>query len=83
MQDNPLYVRTFSQLQAQQQASQQQDLRFMYMVHTSLDIVEERGTCVLCVLGCVSDWLLVQVASGSKASEMYLGLLYTIEDIRM
>eukprot|EP00160_Parvularia_atlantis_P004575 Unigene13883_Nuclearia_a/m.41955 Unigene13883_Nuclearia_a/g.41955 ORF Unigene13883_Nuclearia_a/g.41955 Unigene13883_Nuclearia_a/m.41955 type:complete len:165 (-) Unigene13883_Nuclearia_a:34-528(-) len=75
--DNPLYVRTFSPPAGAMRSSgaasgggtsgggSPQDLRFMYMVHTSLDIVEER------------------VTSGAKASEMYLGLLYSLEDIRV
>ncbi|PWN27687.1 hypothetical protein BDZ90DRAFT_279466 [Jaminaea rosea] len=52
----PLYLRSFGQ-----KDTQQADLRFHFIAHGALDIVEERA--------------------GNRASEQYLGLLLTLEDV--
>ncbi|KAG2216867.1 hypothetical protein INT45_007872 [Circinella minor] len=54
-QNNPLYLKNFSNTHP--------DLKYHYIAHTSIDVIEER------------------VASGPKNLDLYLGLLYAMEDL--
>ncbi|KAI8328425.1 Sedlin [Chlamydoabsidia padenii] len=54
-QNNPLFIKNFS--------STHPDLKYHYIAHTSIDIIEER------------------VTNGQKQHELYLGLLYAMEDL--
>ncbi|ORZ11135.1 Sedlin [Absidia repens] len=54
-QNNPLFIKNFS--------STHPDLKYHYIAHTSIDIIEER------------------VTNGPKQHELYLGLLYAMEDL--
>ncbi|ORZ02356.1 Sedlin [Syncephalastrum racemosum] len=54
-QNNPLYIKNFSKTHP--------DLKYHYIAHTSIDVIEER------------------VANGPKNLELYLGLLYAMEDL--
>jgi len=50
-------------------ASTEKDLKFLYTVHTSLDVVEEKISSV--------------AKSTNDLRELYLGLLYPTEDYRV
>ncbi|KAL1928237.1 hypothetical protein VTP01DRAFT_3153 [Rhizomucor pusillus] len=54
-QNNPLYIKNFSHTHP--------DLKYHYIAHTSIDVIEER------------------VGSGPKNLDLYLGLLYAMEDL--
>ncbi|KZT24534.1 Sedlin [Neolentinus lepideus HHB14362 ss-1] len=54
-QNHPILIRPFSQ-------SKDEQLKYHYLAHTSLDVFEER------------------VNSGTKATESYLGLLFSMEN---
>jgi len=54
--NNPLYIKNFTS---------SDDLKYHYVVNTSLDVIEER------------------VQSAPKSPDMYLGLLYSMEDLRV
>ncbi|OZJ02566.1 hypothetical protein BZG36_04339 [Bifiguratus adelaidae] len=54
-QNNPLYIRNCNPAHP--------DLKFHYLAHTAIDVIEER------------------VAAGPKAADLYLGLLYSMEDL--
>ncbi|KAI8099230.1 Sedlin, N-terminal conserved region-domain-containing protein [Halteromyces radiatus] len=54
-QNNPLFIKNFS--------STHPDLKYHYIAHTSIDIIEER------------------VTNGPKQLDLYLGLLYAMEDL--
>ena len=89
-QNNPLFVSTMGA---------PSELKFLYVVHSSLDVIEERGACVR-HLACAAaiavepssqgthgraggDALASTVATGSKSSDMYLGLLHSVENMRV
>ncbi|GBE79481.1 Uncharacterized protein SCP_0206810 [Sparassis crispa] len=57
-QNHPILIRTFSQ-------PRQDELKYHYIAHTSLDVIEER----------------INAAVAAKSTECYLGLLYTMEDV--
>lgn len=70
-QNHPILIRTFAK----------DELKYHYIAHTSLDVIEERGdSCVVfgvdsrCTNGFVAN-------SGNKSTECYLGLLYAMEDV--
>ncbi|KAI0092033.1 trafficking protein particle complex 2, partial [Irpex rosettiformis] len=52
-QNHPILIKTFSQ-------SRQDELKYHYIAHTSLDVIEER----------------ISAANATKSTECYLGLLY-------
>ncbi|KAI0773422.1 trafficking protein particle complex 2 [Irpex lacteus] len=52
-QNHPILIKTFSQLR-------QDELKYHYIAHTSLDVIEER----------------ISAANANKSTECYLGLLY-------
>ncbi|PPQ72198.1 hypothetical protein CVT26_006929 [Gymnopilus dilepis] len=54
-QNQPILIRTFTR-------QDQQAIKYHYIAHTSLDVIEER------------------VAAAGKASDCYLGLLFSLED---
>ncbi|KAI9262766.1 Sedlin [Sporodiniella umbellata] len=54
-QNNPLFIKNFS--------TSHPDLKYHYIAHTSIDVIEER------------------VSSGPKYLDLYLGLLYAMEDL--
>lgn len=73
-QNHPLLIRSFS-------SSKKNDLKYHYIAHTSLDVIEERSEC---------DWhphtsnaLINMGLAGpsTKTNECYLGLLYAMEDV--
>ena len=72
-QNFPILIRTFTQ-------SPQDYLKYHYIAHTSLDVIEERSTFFYIDL---EYYLLMTVpvsaASASKSTECYLGLLF-VED---
>ncbi|KAI8988826.1 Sedlin [Pilobolus umbonatus] len=53
-QNNPLFIKNFS--------SNHPDLKYHYIAHTSIDVIEER-------------------ANGPKNPDLYLGLLYVMEEM--
>jgi len=81
--NNPLYIKNLSTAE---------DLKFHYIVNTSLDVIDEKGFSLPvpapvpappCRLTSSFPPCLLAVTSAIKGSEMYLGLLYTMEDIRV
>ncbi|KAI9483105.1 MAG: trafficking protein particle complex 2-like protein [Benjaminiella poitrasii] len=54
-QNNPLFIKNFS--------TSHPDLKYHYIAHTSIDVIEER------------------VSNGPKNLDLYLGLLYAMEDL--
>ncbi|KAI7865467.1 Sedlin [Spinellus fusiger] len=54
-QNTPLYIKNFSNTHP--------DLKYHYIVHTSIDVIEER------------------VTNGPKNLDLYIGLLYAMEDL--
>mmetsp|Transcript_26080 Transcript_26080/g.59242 ORF Transcript_26080/g.59242 Transcript_26080/m.59242 type:complete len:161 (-) Transcript_26080:271-753(-) len=78
--NNPLYIRAFGR-GSKEEPSQDQLLRFHFVVHTALDFVEEKVTAQKSA-GASSG----ASGSGGAASaklDPYLGLLYPIEDLRV
>ncbi|KAH9951725.1 trafficking protein particle complex 2 [Amylocystis lapponica] len=57
-QNHPILIRTFAQ-------PSQDELKYHYIAHTSLDVIEER----------------IAAAATTKSTECYLNLLYTMEDV--
>ncbi|KAF8529193.1 trafficking protein particle complex 2 [Hysterangium stoloniferum] len=57
-QNHPILVRNFT-------SSKQDDLKYNYVAHTSLDVIEERR----------------MLTPNAKHNECYLGLLYSMEDL--
>ncbi|KZT72489.1 Sedlin [Daedalea quercina L-15889] len=57
-QNHPILIRTFAQ-------PRQDELKYHYIAHTSLDVIEER----------------IASAQAAKSTECYLSLLYTMEDV--
>ncbi|KAI9321534.1 Sedlin [Dichotomocladium elegans] len=58
-QNNPLFIKNFS--------TSHPDLKYHYIAHTSIDVIEERA--------------IGTVATGTKNLDSYLGLLYAMEDL--
>ena len=76
-QNHPILIKTFSQ-------SRQDELKYHYIAHTSLDVIDERSE-LLHLSTDSSDrnnvfMRLVQAATASKSTDCYLGLLY-VEDV--
>ena len=74
-QNYPILIRTF--------VKQEDPVKYHYIAHTSLDIIEERGSCLHFLF-----WIQKRntnpsriVTAGGKACECYLGLLFAMEDI--
>ncbi|KAJ3894645.1 trafficking protein particle complex 2 [Lentinula edodes] len=59
-QNHPILIRTFSK-------QDENAIKYHYIAHTSLDVIEERGSNI--------------TSASSKSSECYLGLLYSMEDV--
>jgi len=70
-QNHPILIRTTAK----------DELKYHYIAHTSLDVIEERGeSCA--VFRCRSRRTGGFVAnSGNKSTDCYLGLLYAMEDV--
>ncbi|KAH8105010.1 Sedlin [Phellopilus nigrolimitatus] len=60
-QNHPILIRSFSQ-------RKQDDLKYHYIAHTSLDVIDERNGYS-------------KASPSSKSNECYLGLLYAMEDV--
>ncbi|KDQ29000.1 hypothetical protein PLEOSDRAFT_1015429, partial [Pleurotus ostreatus PC15] len=58
-QNHPILIRTFSK--------QEHPIKYHYIAHTSLDVIEERGQLTEIIV--------------PNMTECYLGLLYTMEDV--
>ena len=76
-QNHPILIRTFSQ-------PRQDELKYHYIAHTSLDVIEERSKD-LALFSAFSQTKPrtirpVAAANASKSTECYLGLLY-VEDV--
>lgn len=56
MQNQPILIKTYLK-------NNEHPIKYHYIAHTSLDVIEER------------------VAPANKATECYLGLLYSMEDV--
>jgi hypothetical protein len=70
-QNHPIFIRTFN--------NERDELKYHYIAHTSLDVIEERGTVFA---GSHPRRLKVfVVTAGGKSAQCYLGLLYAMEDV--
>jgi trafficking protein particle complex subunit 2 len=71
--NHPILIRTFAK-------QDEQAIKYHYIAHTSLDVIEERGQSphLLQVILINGD---SAVNSTSKATDCYLGLLYAMEDV--
>jgi hypothetical protein len=70
-QNHPILIRTFSK---------QDELKYHYIAHTSLDVIEERGTQQRPSTGMNLKTICI-VGQVSKSTICYLGLLYAMEDV--
>eukprot|EP01097_Dermamoeba_algensis_P002775 TRINITY_DN209_c0_g1_i4.p1 TRINITY_DN209_c0_g1~~TRINITY_DN209_c0_g1_i4.p1 ORF type:complete len:129 (-),score=26.08 TRINITY_DN209_c0_g1_i4:414-800(-) len=64
--NNPLYLQNFN-------FTPTNELKFHYIVHTALDVIEEK----------VQKNIGTDGKQAAQANEMYLGLLYPIEDYKV
>ncbi|KAF9534897.1 trafficking protein particle complex 2 [Crepidotus variabilis] len=71
-QNHPILIRTFNN-------QDEHAIKYHYIAHTSLDVIEERGEFSIRRIICVQ--LIFSVAAAGKAFECYLGLLFTMEDV--
>ncbi|KAL0949933.1 hypothetical protein HGRIS_009960 [Hohenbuehelia grisea] len=72
-QNQPILIRTFGK--------QSHPIKYHYIAHTSLDVIEERGEFhrpIQSFSTCNVDPI---VQAAGKTAECYLGLLYTMEDV--
>jgi len=72
-QNHPILIRTF--------VKQQDELKYHYIAHTSLDVIEERGATLGDKTFKLAPDQQTAVSSGAKSTQCYLGLLYTMEDV--
>lgn len=82
-QNHPILIKTFGQ-------SPQEELRYHYIAHTSLDVIDERSSCSFYVLfvplptdnsiPLVAPLCTVSAATAAKSTDCYLGLLF-VEDV--
>lgn len=75
-QNHPILIKTFTQ-------SRQDELKYHYIAHTSLDVIDERsefGSQSLLLHDLCTLLLLVQAATTTKSTDCYMGLLY-VEDV--
>ena len=73
-QNYPILIKTF--------VKHEDPVKYHYIAHTSLDIIEERGSWLHSVLGTVRSANSRRiVTAGGKACECYLGLLFAMEDV--
>jgi hypothetical protein len=70
-QNHPILIRTFQK---------QDELKYHYIAHTSLDVIEERGEYRRFRVH-VYHLIRNPVSSDAKSTECYLGLLYAMEDV--
>lgn len=57
------------------------ELKYHYIAHTSLDVIEERGQYLSSTILVFIGLNVVSANSGTKSTECYLGLLYAMEDV--
>ncbi|KAL7750270.1 hypothetical protein RI367_004443 [Sorochytrium milnesiophthora] len=74
-QSNPLYIRSFDASPHTTATTENRQLRYHFVAHTACDFVEERLTAAGSGRG-------PGLSGGSSSStDMYLGLLYSLEDL--
>ena len=74
-QNHPILIKTFSQ-------SRQDELKYHYIAHTSLDVIEERSESFSLstnIFDTIELEPTVSAANTNKSTECYLGLLYVEE----
>lgn len=73
--NHPILIRTFAK-------QDEHAIKFHYIAHTSLDVIEERGRYTFSASPSASDKLVyIAVNSSSKTTDCYLGLLYAMEGV--
>lgn len=78
--NHPILIQTFTR-------EKKNDLKYHYIAHTSLDVIEERSELSTGTvdprLGSMNliRFSFPQVGPNNKSTECYLGLLYTLEDV--
>lgn len=73
--NHPILIRTFEK---------GDELKYHYVAHTSLDVIEERSQCPhrLLFIPYSQEYLLPTLVNGpTKSNDCYLGLLYAMDDI--
>jgi len=75
-QNHPILIRSFNKQDA---------IKYHYIAHTSLDVIEERGlpfySLNRCSLGGTNLRSFQIVLAAGKACDCYLGLLFSMEDV--
>lgn len=71
--NHPIFIRTFTK-------QDEHAIKYHYIAHTSLDVIEERGQLSRLPF-CRLMHRCIAVNSSTKATDCYLGLLYTMEDV--
>lgn len=74
-QNHPILIRAFSK-------QDEHSIKYHYIAHTSLDVIEERGAWSHRISRSTESLnVFFPVNAGGKATECYLGLLYAMEDV--
>jgi len=72
-QNHPILIKSFNKQHA---------IKYHYIAHTSLDVIEERGLPVLLRSLCTTNPRPFQIVlAAGKACDCYLGLLFSMEDV--
>jgi trafficking protein particle complex subunit 2 len=71
--NHPILIRTFAK-------QDEHAIKYHYIAHTSLDVIEERGQLPYPRLYLLMNRY-IAVNSSSRATDCYLGLLYAMEDV--
>lgn len=74
LQNNPLYLKPVT--------NPDDPLKFHYIAHTALDIVEEKGLSGFSVL-LMAGTVATKKAASAAQPDMYLGLLYPMEEYKV
>src|SRR5690606_19538739 len=58
-------------------------LKFHYIAHTALDIVEEKGIALYCLNLLMAGTVATKKSASAAQPDMYLGLLYPMEEYKV
>jgi hypothetical protein len=70
--NHPIFIRTFAK-------QDEHAIKYHYIAHTSLDVIEERGRLPHALLRHLTKRSIT--VNSAKATDCYLGLLYAMEDV--
>eukprot|EP01087_Luapelamoeba_hula_P015605 TRINITY_DN4688_c1_g1_i1.p1 TRINITY_DN4688_c1_g1~~TRINITY_DN4688_c1_g1_i1.p1 ORF type:complete len:160 (+),score=30.63 TRINITY_DN4688_c1_g1_i1:34-513(+) len=75
--NSPLFVQSFPDGRPAEFQPSEPQLEYNYIVHTALDIIEEKGTPSM------DPSAQVKSRRGPRGADMYLGMLYPTEDFKV